>query len=491
MKKLLKFTLLLVLIMMLSISVYATEANKTDDSETEDTELDNVQLLEVEDDGTDADDTEDVETAENDYEVLYGDKFIMNEDFADNVVLVGNLYVMGDKLNIAPRAVIGNVYAMGETVTINTEEVTGSVYAMGNNVDITIQRVDTTIYAGGSNVKIESYAYNIYAMGDTVEITESSATDLDLRVAGNKVTVGGYIVQNIYSACDQLTLSDNTYVGGNIEYVNYVSAPEEFKDKLVKKEQVEVVEEKTTGIVDQIRDSAAVTNTVTCLVVLIIIGLAMPKSDKYSTDFKQYFLKDIARGFAALVIIPILSVILLITVVGIPAAIIVLVLYILTLAAFTMPVATMEVTKLVLGNKINSKIKLVLFSVLAYIVLEIVGFIPYVGSIVHLVLVLYGFGYIIRVLFFRATKKEEVKTEEQYETEEPVSPETLAEEKAEEVKPEVLEETAEEPVVAEEPVQEPVVSEETTTEPVITEEKTEEVISNEENKDDKDDNKEE
>lgn len=480
MKKIVKILPLLIILIMIGTFCFATSSLKEEDTVTED--VSEVEEVEVADDGEVVEIVGDEESEEYD---IGGDQTAFTyKDYLDSYFGEGK-YNFGDAYILEENPVFeginyGNMYVIGNNVEIKGY-VFGNLFVMGKNVKIESESVVGSIFAAAESIEVSTGAEDLYAVADNILVTEDAEITRDVKVCGSEITFNGTTYGNIYSQAENLIIGDEASIERNIVYSNAVSVPEEMQSKLIKNEvgsAVKVVDDNTSKGFDVF---SLLTSIATSALIVIVLTIVMPKSEKYTTDLKSRILKDTLCGLGYIVLTVLISIVLLVTVVGIPSALILLVLFIILLI-FATPIASIEISKLVLGNNATTKAKIAGMAIVICAIASLLEMIPVVGAIINLILVLYGYGLAIRKLFFRNTKKEVKDNKEKVETEEPVSPETLTEENVtEEIKPEILEENNVEVVSNEEEKVEPVVTtDDKTDEPVISNEENNENNNNEE-----------
>ncbi len=123
------------------------------------------------------------------------------------------------------------------------------------------------------------------------------------------------------------------------------------------------------------------------------------------------FLKNTGKGALMLIFLPILSVVLMLSVIGVGFGLIVLVLYIIGLCV-AIPIASVEIAHRILAKKEEVKKGLWIgLSIVVSLLIWAMKFVPVIGGIIRFILVLIGLG-IICSLIFQRNKKEEVNENE-------------------------------------------------------------------------------
>ena len=170
-KKIAKFLIMIVLILLVSNTAFATEVNESKiqprDLNNESEVLDGT-TNEISEDGimpiSDNPVPDGMSYVENEIEYIEDDVYLCQEDIAYDKLVDGNVYAIGKNITISSLAITGNLFVCGENVTINAN-VSGSVYACGNIVEI------------------NSGANDVYVAGNKVTFGDNSYTYRDIRVA--------------------------------------------------------------------------------------------------------------------------------------------------------------------------------------------------------------------------------------------------------------------------------------------------------------------
>jgi hypothetical protein len=106
-------------------------------------------------------------------------------------------------------------FRRGSSATINAnEKLDSSVYLAGHNVDMAGD-INGDLYCAGQNVNISGTVHgDIICAGQTVNL--SGTVDGDVRIAGQSVTIGSTIGHNLTIAAQSFTLSNNGKVTQDI-----------------------------------------------------------------------------------------------------------------------------------------------------------------------------------------------------------------------------------------------------------------------------------
>ena len=301
----------------------------------------------------------------------------------DNVATAGN--------NVTIKGIINDdLYVAGANVTIDGE-IKGTLFAAGNIVTIN-GKVDKDALIAGNVINVNSsstIARDLFTAGNT--ITVDGKVGRDLYTTGAQSLLNNEVDGNVKAAIGAINLGNQAKIKGQLDYSN---------DKELTFNNKEAIE---GGInFNKISTSESSTNTfqqqainwllslVQFLLIGLILVLIIPKwLDQLATNIQNSFWKNLGIGFLILVAVPIAAIICLITIVGAPLMAILTGIYI-----FLMYIAKFWVAyylgKLIGKNKYSP----ILTMSIGIFVLQILFFIPIIGSLASFATVLVGLGVI-------------------------------------------------------------------------------------------------
>ena len=283
----------------------------------------------------------------------------------------------------------------------NTASAKGSAeYAVYLGNIITVEsKVEKDLFIAGNNANISSDAEiyrDIYACVNEMKINASGARNI--RFIGNTLDIRGITVTgDIYADANEIIMDKDTIIEGKITCYDYtiISGKDEATvNKIVEKESRQ---EKRITIWQQILNS--ISSAISLFVVLIILIMAIPKL-KASLDKEPMAvdecLKTVAKGLFVLIIIPIACIFALFTGILAPASLITGVLYIILCYVSGGLGAYIVINKLM--SKYSKKNYIYINLIIAVLLVRLVKLIPYVGSIVTFIFLLYGMGFVYKQL---------------------------------------------------------------------------------------------
>lgn len=324
-------------------------------------------------------------------DVIDSDVYLMQGNISIEKEVNGNIYVIGETVNISSSYINGNVFAIGKDVTINGA-IDGSVYVMGDNITIGTESVDT-----------------VYAIGHVVNLAPNASIIGDLKVSSDTLNINGNINRELDAYIENINIGKSSeYIGkGNVSYATELSDPNGILES-VSVTQHEKAEERAEAvknliIADKVR-TEVLTILSTAIVIVVICAIVRNRKTENIENYSNEIVTTILKGFAWLIGTPILVVILMCTVLGIPVGVLLLVVYIIGIF-IAVPVATVRIAEIIC-SKTPDENKAVMFlgAVCIFVAVELVSFIPRLGGLVKFLMVLYGIGSLIKYFFPKQNK---------------------------------------------------------------------------------------
>jgi cytoskeletal protein CcmA (bactofilin family) len=259
----------------------------------------------------------------------------------------------GGVLNIIDP-IDGDAFLAGGNVSI-ASEIEGDLIAAGGDVAVGGNIGDDVYVAGGDvnvdaivsgNVRIAGGDINVgpaTAIGGNVALTGGriefeGGTQGHLQAAGAHVRINGTVEGDVRVHAEDLTIGPETRISGTL-IVRGPNAPEVPEGAVIAggvDYRASSGHHAFDGAQDTVRDTARVAGTITwffgSFLVAALFALAFPGAASRATDLLgREPLKSIGLGFATLVCVPFFLVLLVITIIGIPLALLLIPLYLLLL----------------------------------------------------------------------------------------------------------------------------------------------------------------
>ena len=148
-----------------------------------------------------------------------------SEGNADDIQIVNivntDLYLSEQDV-VIENAVNGNVFAMGSSVTVKGE-ILGDLFVLTNNLVIEETAViHNNIFALASTSTIKGEVYDVYALSNNFELTDTGYIYRDLKVSGENIVLNGPITKDAYISANSITMPENArnLIGGNLHYTS-------------------------------------------------------------------------------------------------------------------------------------------------------------------------------------------------------------------------------------------------------------------------------
>ena len=294
-----------------------------------------------------------------------------------------------------------SVFAAGQEIDISSF-IDGSTFVAGE--DITITSSQDIIFAAGEDIKIkDAYAKDVFVAGMELEINNSQIRDLfafaeDIEInseishnaylGATKVVIDSKIMGNVYIAAEEIIIKDGAEIMGTLEYPEtaYIRISD---DALIEKTKEFNVNEPDMGTSIQVMITDFINSYLTILVTgiafIILFRKQFDKLEKEELSFENVA-KKVGLGFLLLIAAPIVALILMFSIVGVPLSFMLLALYIMLIYISIIPSGYFIAYKL-LHKNIKNDYLLLAIGILGIKLLE---FVPVIGFLVALISLCFG-----------------------------------------------------------------------------------------------------
>ncbi len=312
-------------------------------------------------------------------------------------IITGDLYAGGGTVlvtgPVSADAVIG-----GGTVTVTST--IGDDLRIGGGTIIVQGTVGGDVVVGGGQIHLagRSISGDVLAGGGMVRVDSPVAGDL--KAGGGEVYINAPVSGNVTIEAEKITLGSNAVIIGNLTY----KSPQE----VVMEPGAEVRGQTTYTPTPHRSDAGAALAAFLSIALLIKILMLLAGALVFGLIFNRYstrlvhdsFAKPLAHagvGLIVLILMPVLSILLLVTVIGIPLGI-------LGFLAFgALMIFSWLMAPVLLGSFIYQWFmkgsylvnwKTILVGVLAYVILS---HLPFIGWLLQLALMLVTLGAIVKL----------------------------------------------------------------------------------------------
>lgn len=322
------------------------------------------------------------------------------------------LYIAGSNVDVASE-VYGDVFCAGQTVNVSGT-IHGDVICAGQSITVTgkvygnVRLAGQTITLGADvsgNASIAGQTFTLLSqakVGGDIGIGSSTATvngsiGRDLAFGGQDLTIGSTIGRNVKAGANNITLVSGATINGNLDYTsqNDVTLQSGAKvDGQTTKSTPAAKPSKTGSLL-----AFSLGWAIYCLAALIfltfLLALAFPKRlYDVTTSSVPWPWRALVTGFLAGIVVPIVLVILAITVIGIPAAIIVGLAW-LVILLLSAPVSAFYVGRVTMRNNRHALV----IGLVGSLILGVLLVVPILSFFVFLATVWIGSGIILHGMY--------------------------------------------------------------------------------------------
>ena len=330
--------------------------------------------------------------------------FVPEDSIVDDdlVATCGNMRFDGN--------VTGNLIAGCQSL-VQRGKVFGSVLSAGQNIDI-LGEVGGSVIAFAQNVNINGdINYNLIAISAALNIKHEGKINRDVSFLGGTLSVDGEIGRKLKAQCgeavisgtingdvsidaEKVTLLPTAVIQGNFTYESEKEARIEEGAQI--KGETSWKKPKPKEKKEKAAQNFLIYKSLSILALFltgVVLTLLSGKFVKSAKDrVLSSFLKSLGLGFVFMVCIPIAILILLVTLIGIPLAVISIFGYLVLFYLAKVFVGMAVGEKLILALKKQGGASWVWSLLLGLIILTILTNLPYLGWIFYVVILFAGFG---------------------------------------------------------------------------------------------------
>ncbi|MDP2648230.1 MAG: hypothetical protein Q8P35_03255 [Candidatus Yanofskybacteria bacterium] len=238
-----------------------------------------------------------------------------------------DLYVGSSNINISGD-VIGDIFAAGGNIFISGT-ITEDATIAGGTVNI-IATIRDDLHVAGGNIFIESsVGGDVLAAGGQVHVGGGSIITGDIIAAGGRVTIDGRVNGSVNVSGGQIVIGDNAFIGGDVSYRSGREA--QISSGAIIQGIVQFNQQRFEGrgaVASLLGAWFFAKSLMLLATALLFIWLFKRTSIRIVHEGLNNFWANALRGFLVLIAAPVLIVVLFITVIGVPAGLVVLFAYI-------------------------------------------------------------------------------------------------------------------------------------------------------------------
>jgi hypothetical protein len=348
---------------------------------------------------------------EGDGDTSRGKKVVLAAD----EVHEGWFFASGDQVLIL-GTVQGDLYVAGGLVQIDGT-VNGDLLVAGGSVFIG-GRVSDDVRAAGGNIECSGdIGKNLTVAGGNIRLTKTATVEGGVLAAGGDIRLGGVIGESVKAGGGHVQLEG--IVGGSvrcaadqISTLPGAAIHGNFQAYVKNSDQAQVSPGTVDGSLEVITHKPEAGETIlgfsaghfwfkifwalSLLLTAVILVLISPGwVESYGDALWKRFGWTLSWGAIGMIITPIVAVALCVTLVGIPLGVLLLVLYLWSLYLTQISLGV------VVGQRVfmpESKGRLMLASVAGIVLVQVLTFVPYLGTLVVIAGLVLGFGGILAVV---------------------------------------------------------------------------------------------
>jgi len=340
--------------------------------------------------------------------VISEDYAVAGETVEISGTIKGDTYVAGGQIFIN-GTIDGDLLAIGGTITISGS-VTQNVRVIGGQVLVsgTIGR-NVTIAAMNANFTDSAEVKGGIVVGGS-NVLIAGSVDKDAKIAGRTLNITGSIEEDVEAAVETIRLTSDAEIGGDF---TYWSNREAFIDEsasvsgTLKRKSPQELPGKLGGAVTSVQSLLKPFLEVVSFFTTFILGVALFRffpsySEAVVDTLRRRRWRSLTSGITALLLIPLLFGLLIITIVGIPLGFVLL--FISSLILYTARIFVMLLIGRLLIDLLRGKSGLILAFFVGLLVYTLLVQIPVVGWAVSFLAALFGVGAAVQTLKERVQK---------------------------------------------------------------------------------------
>lgn len=335
--------------------------------------------------------------------------------FPDTAIIHDDLVIAGGSIKL-DGIIEGDLISASKSL-VQSGLILGSLNAAAQDLDV-LGEVKGSVRGFAQNININGKLdRNLLAFGYAVDIKPGAEIEKDITVFCGKMTLDGTLRGNLKGGVGELIISgvvngDVSIKAEKITLMPTARIEGDFKYKSKKEAKIESgaqvsgetvwteIEPEKEKKPKSIFTGKSLIPEMLFLLALMVTGIVLTlifKKNAYQAKqaVEGSFLKSLGLGFVFMVCIPIAMIILLITVIGIPIAIIAFFVYAILIYIAKIPVAAFVGEKIIRALGKQGEPSLIWSMLLGLVVLTLLLNIPYLEWPAYFVVLFTGFGAII------------------------------------------------------------------------------------------------
>lgn len=331
-----------------------------------------------------------------------------------------SVYFSGSNIDISGN-INGDVYCAGSTINISGN-INGDIFCAGQNINLS-GKVDGSARLAGQNINISgqlSSGLTVFAQSvilldrsiigtdlnggaSTLSVNQGAKIQRDLTLGAADININGSVGRNIKSATESLTLGPSAVVGGSIDYTSENGIIQNEGSKVngtITKNEPKQNDSKSFMLFPLASVAFGIYLLLAMLITSLVLILLFPK---WFENVNSEALKSIGKtslfGAINIFIVPFVLIILLFTILGIPLAVLVGLVWLVTLI-LSGPLFAYFIGRQLMKGKRNSVSVMMVGSVILLLLYAI----PIINFFATLAAGVIGSGMLIKYSFSKLSK---------------------------------------------------------------------------------------
>lgn len=334
----------------------------------------------------------------------------------DEEIKEKDVYIFDNEVTI-DYAIDGNAFIFGNTVNIKNK-ISGDLFVFANEINIDGGYVYSNVFACGNELKISGVIYDLYAACAKIEITENGYVYRDAHSISDTLNLYGTVGRNALVGANTMSFQkdedDKKVTGkiyGDLTYSTNeeMEIPESMVEGNVKFEKFDTEAAKDVAVASIVKDT--ISDIITAIVYTVLIYLALAwLAPKFTNKLEETLTKNVGPvigfGILAIVALPIISLVLIMTSIGASAGLLLATLYGILLAVAS-SITVITVSKIV-SNKFNINNKFAKVGIVAGIslVYGLLKLIPIISGLATIACGWVGTGIVVKQILPSKEKTE-------------------------------------------------------------------------------------
>lgn len=307
------------------------------------------------------------------------------------------------KNNLVNKLVVGDLMVAGGQSEISST-IDGDTYVASGQINISGDISGNLIVAGGDITISGNIGRNLIVAGGQVILNNSSSVNGYMLVAGGKVDLQGKFLGPVKVGAGTLSIGNGAVINGKLEadvsQSNISQNAQILGTKTINIHEVKQPVPPSKNLLIGIGVAKYVYGFLSSLVVLLVFIKLLSETTKFKKIEFDLSWPILGWGLIILIITPILFLILMTTIIGMPLSFMVLAIY-LTVLYLSNIIVAIAVGKLITDKKILKIKNIYLQGIVGLLLLSLLQLVPIIGGLIKFITVILGIG----ILYKQVCKK--------------------------------------------------------------------------------------